>query len=110
MKNDRFLPGMAAGAVLGGLIAFVLTAVAQQTPPPAKPPVPTEELRHFAEVYGAVKSNYVEPVDDRKLIVSCMTGMVGSLDGRSEFLDADSFRELRVGSGAPGDSGIGGIG
>ena len=69
MKNDRFFLGMAAGAVLGGLIAAALTAAGQTgTQTGQKPPVPTDELRRFAEVFGSVKTNYVEPVDDRKAI------------------------------------------
>ena len=31
-------------------------------------PLPVEELRAFTEVFGRIKSDYVEPVTDKKLI------------------------------------------
>src|SRR5262245_55799810 len=96
MKKDRFALGLAAGAVLGGLIAAALTAAGQTGTQTAQKPPPMDELRRFAEVFGAVKTNYVEPVDDRKAIRGCINGMLSSLDGRSEYYDEESFRELRA--------------
>jgi carboxyl-terminal processing protease len=61
-------------------------------------PLPVEELRSFAEVFGAIKSNYVEPVEDRKLISEAINGMLTGLDPHSAYLDNDAYRELQVGT------------
>src|SRR5204863_293380 len=52
----------------------------------------------FAEVFGAIKSSYVEPVEDKKLITEAISGMLTGLDPHSAYLDQDAFRELQVGT------------
>ena len=61
-------------------------------------PLPIEELRSFSEVFGRIKSNYVEPVTDKKLITEAINGMLNGLDPHSAYLDADAFKELQVGT------------
>src|SRR5258708_11918003 len=56
-----------------------------------------DERRAFAEVYGGIKSSYVEPVEDKKLITEAISGMLTGLDPHSAYLDKDAFRELQVG-------------
>ena len=72
--------------------------------------LPLTDLRIFAEVFGRIKSDYVEPVDDRKLLLSAIRGMLGGLDPHSAYLDPDEYRDLQVGTtgefgglGAPTD-------
>ncbi len=89
------------GLVLIGLLAGVLlslnfSAVAQREA--ARFPLPVDELRSFAEVFGAIKTGYVEPVDDKKLITEAINGMLSGLDPHSAYLDQDAFRELQVGT------------
>src|SRR3546814_2509216 len=43
-----------------------------------------------------VKSNYVEPVEDSKLIEGATNGMLASLDPHSGYLDARGFSNLRT--------------
>ena len=83
------------GAVAGVLISLGLTAVAQRE---QRSPLPLEELRQFTDVFGAVKSNYVEPVEDKKLITEAISGMLSGLDPHSAYLDAEAFKELQVGT------------
>jgi carboxyl-terminal processing protease len=52
----------------------------------------------FADVFGAIKRNYVEPVEDKKLINEAISGMLSGLDPHSAYLDADAFKELQVGT------------
>ncbi|HZN46137.1 MAG TPA: peptidase S41, partial [Ramlibacter sp.] len=52
---------IALGAVLGVLISLNFSAVAQKNPGP----LPVEDLRAFTEVFGRIKADYVEPVDDK---------------------------------------------
>ena len=64
----------------------------------ATTPLPIEELRAFSEVFGRIKSDYVEPVTDKKLINEAINGMLNGLDPHSTYLDADAFKELQVGT------------
>ena len=86
---------IALGACLGVMISLNFSAVAQRD---MLAPLPVEELRAFTEVFGRIKSDYVEPVADKKLITEAITGMVAGLDPHSSYLDADAFRELQVGT------------
>jgi carboxyl-terminal processing protease len=86
---------LSLGAVAGVLISLGLTAVAQREPRAA---LPLEELRQFSDVFGAIKANYVEPVEDRKLITGAIDGMLSGLDPHSAYLDAEAFKELQVGT------------
>lgn len=83
------------GAIAGVLVSVGITAVAQRD---ARVPLPLEELRQFSDVFGAIKANYVEPVEDKKLITEAISGMLAGLDPHSAYLDADAFRELQVGT------------
>lgn len=66
-----------------------------------------EELATFNNVLSIVEKNYVEPVDDKKLIEGAIKGMLSSLDPHSNFLDADTFKEMQVETkGAFGGLGI----
>ncbi len=69
--------------------------------------VPFEDLRVFAEVFGRIKSDYVEPVADKKLLEQAIRGMLGGLDPHSSYLNEEDYKEIRVGtSGEFGGLGI----
>jgi len=83
------------GVVAGILISLNLQAIADRD---AHEPLPVDELRAFTDVFGAIKKNYVEPVDDKKLITGAINGMLSDLDPHSAYLDKDAYRELQVGT------------
>ena len=85
---------LAVGAMAGALTTMQLTAVARST----LAPLPLEELQQLAAVFGMVKSEYVEPVDEKKLISDAIGGMVAGLDPHSQYFDKKSFREFREGT------------
>lgn len=58
-------------------------------------PLPLDELRQLADVYALIKSDYVEPVSDKKLLSEAISGMVSSLDPHSVYLDEKDFAEMR---------------
>lgn len=60
--------------------------------------LPLEELRSFAEVFGRIKSDYVEPVDDKVLLNAAIRGMLAGLDPHSTYLDAEEYEDLQVGT------------
>lgn len=80
------------GALLGGAVALNYPAQATRE----VDPLPIEDLRAFSEIFGRIKNDYVEPVEDRKLITGAINGMLTSLDPHSAYLDADAFKGLQV--------------
>ena len=85
---------VAIGAVAGALTTVQLQATARG----ALAPLPLEELQQLAAVFGMVKTDYVEPVDDKKLISDAISGMVASLDPHSQYFDKKSFKEFKEGT------------
>ncbi|MDB5936089.1 MAG: peptidase [Massilia sp.] len=83
------------GLVAGVAVSMQFSALAQR---PVEPGMPLEELRQLADVYGLIKSDYVEPVEDKKLLTEAIAGMVASLDPHSAYLDKKAYRELREGT------------
>src|SRR5687767_355077 len=92
LRNIGF---MIVGAVAGVLVSLNFQAIADRA---TRTSLPIEELRAFTEVFGAIKTNYVEPVEDKKLITEAINGMLTGLDPHSSYLDAEAFRELQVGT------------
>lgn len=83
------------GVVAGVAASMQFSALAQKS---ASAPLPYEELRQLADVFGLIKSDYVEPVEDKKLLTEAISGMVASLDPHSSYLDKKAFKELREGT------------
>jgi len=93
-KLEKFIL-MLGGAIVGILISINLPVFADKT---KSSTLPIEELRTFAEVYGRIKSDYVEPIEDKKLINEALNGMLSGLDPHSTFLDLDHFKDLEMGT------------
>lgn len=83
------------GLIAGIFISLHFSAIAEKD---TLTPLPIEELRAFSEVFGRIKSDYVEPVSDKKLITEAINGMLSGLDPHSSYLDAEGFKELQVGT------------
>ena len=81
------------GTVLGVLLSLNFSAVAQRE---SRTPIPYEDLQLLSAVFGKIKSDYVEPVPDDKLIKEAINGMVHGLDPHSDFLDAEAFQDLHI--------------
>ena len=86
---------LAVGAVAGALTTMQLQANARNS----LSPLPLEELQQLAAVFGMVKSDYVEPVDEKKLISDAIGGMVAGLDPHSQYFDKKSWKEFRESTG-----------
>ncbi|MCE4553042.1 S41 family peptidase [Roseateles cellulosilyticus] len=82
---------VALGAVAGALTTMQLQANARSS----LSPLPLEQMQQLAAVFSMVKSNYVEPVDEKKLITDAISGMVSGLDPHSQFLINQNFKEFR---------------
>ncbi|PLZ03445.1 peptidase S41 [Burkholderia sp. WAC0059] len=92
-KNLRNIGLIAIGLATGVFATLQISASAQQ--PDSLAPLPLDQLRLFAEVFGQIKHDYVVPVDDDKLITAAIKGMVASLDPHSSYLDKTDYEELQ---------------
>ena len=72
-KNSALV---AAGVLAGVALSMQFSSIASKQ---VADGIPMEELQQLAQVYGVVKSDYVEEVDDKQLMTDAMTGMVASL-------------------------------
>ena len=84
-----------SGVFVGVLISLNFSALADKV---AAPQLPIDDLRVFAEVFSKVKTDYVEPVEDKKLINEALTGMLAGLDPHSTYMDADGYKDLQAGT------------
>ncbi|WP_293761299.1 S41 family peptidase [uncultured Aquitalea sp.] len=96
MTSQRMkkLAWLCAGAFAGAALTLSVQAFADKEPTV----LPLNELRTFAEVFGRIKQDYVEPVDDKKLINEAIKGMLTGLDPHSDYMDAEAFKELKEGT------------
>lgn len=92
MRNAIKLAGVALGLSLS---AFSMADEAPTSGQEAKT-LPLEELRRFSEVFDRIKSAYVEPVDDAKVLEDAIRGMIAGLDPHSTYLEPKAFEELQV--------------
>ena len=69
--------------------------------------IPLEDIRSLSEVFGKIKQNYVEEVEDKELLENAIRGLLSGLDPHSAYLDKKAFTDLREGtSGEFGGLGI----
>ena len=93
----RYILVLFLGMFVGGALILDMGVLAEREP--AKEvlaPLPLDELRTFTEVFSRIKADYVEPVEDKKLLEDAVQGMLAGLDPHSAYLDAESFRDMRV--------------
>lgn len=104
-NHSQFFLALTLGLVVGSAGSLIGYASAEQSE--ESQDLPLDELRTFAEVFGRIKSDYVEQVDDRELLESAIRGMLAGLDPHSSYLDSEEYRDLQVGtSGEFGGLGI----
>jgi carboxyl-terminal processing protease len=93
-QKSQIAGWIAVGALAGALTTVSLQTVARGT----LAPLPLEQLQQLAAVFSLIKTDYVEPVDEKKLITDAISGMVSGLDPHSQYFDKKSFKEFREGT------------
>ncbi len=94
--NTRNFLILTLGLVMGISISIGHSVLAERDKPAANTSLPLDDLRAFTEVMNKIKSDYVEPVEDKTLLQNAIRGMLSGLDPHSAYLDADSFKDLQV--------------
>jgi len=82
------------GLALGSTGWTALQSRAKVPHAPLDPAVESAAL--VAEVIDRVRREYVDKVDDRKIVESAIRGIVHDLDPHSTFLDPDQYEDIRI--------------
>ncbi|MCE5974171.1 S41 family peptidase [Sinirhodobacter sp. WL0062] len=91
----KFVMAAIGGTVAGALISTQIAAplLAQEA---AKPVSVYEQLDLFGDIFERIRQDYVEQVDDKKLIEAAINGMLSSLDPHSSYLPPDDYTDMKV--------------
>jgi carboxyl-terminal processing protease len=79
------------GLALLALLGMPLFAAVEEAQP--RDDAPSFAL--FTRAFHRIKSSYVEPVTDEKLVEAAINGMLTSLDPHSSYLDEQEYHELQ---------------
>ncbi|CAM3435455.1 S41 family peptidase [Parendozoicomonas haliclonae] len=101
-----FLPSaLVASCSLVTALAFTFSGSVNASEPKAEPAqkpavtqekgrLPLDDLRAFTEVLQRIKSDYVEPIDDKTLLENAIRGMLDNLDPHSAYLQKEDYQSL----------------
>ena len=87
----KLLKILAAGAVASVVVLSAVSLQAQNNTSETY-----RQLNLFGEVFERVRADYVEDVQDRKLIEDAINGMLTALDPHSSFMNARAFRDTQI--------------
>jgi carboxyl-terminal processing protease len=88
--TTRFLFGFAAGTAVA--LAMLLSGGGRETFAASR----YEDLSLFSSVLRLVRDNYVEEVDESRLLRGAIRGMLQELDPHSSYLDPDHYKEMQI--------------
>jgi carboxyl-terminal processing protease len=54
------------------------------------------QVQIFSDALAIIQTDYVEEVDPQKMIYGALKGLLSSLDAHSQFMDPDTYNELKV--------------
>ena len=86
----------ALGGTLAGFIATTQVAGPLLAQEAAKQTNVYEQLDLFGDIFERIRAQYVEEVDETKLIEAAIDGMLTSLDPHSSYLSPDDAADMRV--------------
>jgi carboxyl-terminal processing protease len=90
---------LAVGVVLGFAVALggsLVTELRAERDVPAAAISTIEPTQLLTEVIERVRREYVDRIDDERLVQSAIRGILEELDQHSSYLDADQYEEIRI--------------
>jgi len=83
--------------VIGVLVALgLLSSSVLQAKRPASEEALYKELELFTDALSIVQADYVQAPEAKQLVYGALKGMLATLDPYSQFLDPDSYNELKI--------------
>ncbi len=86
--------GWVRKSLLGIMLGVLFPMGSVMADEAASEAMPLDQLRAFATIFGRVKQDYVEPVEDNVLLESAIRGMLSGLDPHSTYLNAEEYKAL----------------
>ena len=83
------------GLALSSTVWPTFTGHAKAAPAPAVDPS-IESAALVAEVIDRVRREYVDKIDDKRIVEAAIRGIVADLDQHSTFLDSDEYEDIRI--------------
>jgi carboxyl-terminal processing protease len=74
-----------AGLIVGLMLSPALSMSSQRY----------DFLRLYAKVFNLVESSYVEKVDEKKMVINSVRGLLGGLDPYSAYLEKEDFKDFQ---------------
>jgi carboxyl-terminal processing protease len=96
--KPRYVLLLAVGFAVGLSFGLARGVFADKPAAAPKADLPWQDARMLADVLERVKRDYVDPVDDHRLLQAAIRGMVSSLDPYSAYLDGDEYDEVKISS------------
>lgn len=85
-----------SGAAMGSVLTLILTQVPHFFKANASVSETYRSLNLFGDIFERVRSDYVDQIEDKKLVETAVTGMLSSLDAHSSYLDPKSFKDMQT--------------
>ena len=85
------------GILLGGSLTMTQMVLAEKEAASSQV-LPLTEMATLAEVFGRIKRDYVDEVEDKELLENAIRGMLSGLDPHSTYPDVEAFKDLQVGT------------
>lgn len=82
------------GLALSGTVLESLTRQPRAAAAPVDPTLESAAL--VAQVIDRVRREYVDSVDDKRIVEAAIRGIVADLDQHSTYLDADAYEDVRI--------------
>jgi carboxyl-terminal processing protease len=86
---------LGVGLALSSTVWITFAGRAKASPAPAVDPS-IESAALVAEVIDRVRREYVDKIDDKRIVEAAIRGIVADLDQHSTFLDAEQYEDIRI--------------
>ena len=91
IKNKKIILLLIVCAVISGILFFAVSEAKEK-----KKDDLYKQVELFSDTLAIIQAEYVDEPNSKDLIYGALKGMVASLDPHSQFMDPDTFNELKV--------------
>lgn len=92
--HKRILKAAILISITIGIMSVVSVAISQGER--AKQDELYRNVDLFSDSFAIIQNDYVEEIESKELIYGALKGMLSSLDAHSQFMDPDTYNELKV--------------
>ncbi len=82
--------------IILGIAVFIFVSVAMSEIEKKKKDELYRQVELFSDTLAIIQTDYVDEVNFKDLIYGALKGMLSSLDAHSQFMDPDTYNELKV--------------